>query len=101
MLFPETTRPGVSGPMDRPDRGEQWMSLPVTTASVTLYLIATAVTAAQTWSPSTTVRVPPSTRMPILPLRSAALFLMMVSEPGVVVPPDADAVVASGLPLTK
>ena len=100
-VFPEIMIPGVSGPTEKPDLGSQRMSFPVSTASVTSCLTAMAVTLAQTWSALITVPVPPSTRMPIWPLSSAALFSITVPDPGATEPPDADAPVASGRPLMK
>ena len=90
-LFPETTNPGVDGPIDRPDLGPQRISFPVSTAFVTPYLTAMPVPTEQTSSPLITVPVPPSTRMPILSLPSAALCSTMVPDPGATEPPDADA----------
>src|ERR1700691_798426 len=98
-VLPETISPGVDGPIEKPDLGSQRTSFPVRTPSVTPYLTAMAVTPAHTWSPSITVPVPPSTRMPISSLFSAALSLTTVPDPGATEPPDAEAPVASGLPL--
>ena len=88
--------------MAKPELGWHHTVLPVTTASVAVSRTATAVTpAAHTWSPSMTVPMPPSARIPIFPLFDAALYSTVVPDPGAMEPPDAEAPVASGRPLRK
>ena len=94
--FPDSTSPGAAGPIENPLRGLHPMVLPVTTALADPLRTETAVIAAQIWSPLSTVPAPPSTRMPIFPLFSAALYSTVVFSPGATEPPDAEAPVASG-----
>src|SRR5215472_6710155 len=59
------------------------------------------VSLAQTSSALSTVRLPPSMRMPVRPLPMAALFWMRVPWPGVTPLPEAEALMTRGRPSTR